>query len=214
MKHIQISEQHQRELMNYVVFGTSMTPIIHEGDIVYVASCQIDQVRIGDIVAFFSAKGIVIHRAIHAQYNKQNFIICMGDASPNIDLPVYSRDFIGKVVYIESGTSILPLPTELTISRIRLQFIWLIFWFQSYIANKMRKLALLSTFVHWINLIWRPIFRRLVAVLHPYQKINNLLWNNRSKYRNDYVKEIAILFSSQKPYSIISATKKNESSKR
>jgi signal peptidase I len=49
------------------VASNSMNPLIRLGDSVYIQSAQASQIRVGEIAAFETTAGLVIHRIIHRQ---------------------------------------------------------------------------------------------------------------------------------------------------
>lgn len=58
--------------------GTSMEPLINQGDKLYVEKLRISQLKIGDIIVFYSNNNFIGHRII--RINKKR-IITKGDNS-------------------------------------------------------------------------------------------------------------------------------------
>lgn len=84
-------------LKPYVITSNSMIPVIHTGDIVIVCRFCKDYV-VNDIVAYESRWGIIVHRIVDFNREK-NLLITKGDANQNTDPePVSTRNVIGKVV--------------------------------------------------------------------------------------------------------------------
>lgn len=81
----------------YVITSNSMVPTIHSGDLVIVCWFCSDY-KIGDIIAYESRWGIIVHRVVEIDREK-NLVITKGDANREIDPePVSTRNIIGKVV--------------------------------------------------------------------------------------------------------------------
>ena len=66
------------------VYGDSMAPLIRKGDRVSIFFCNINDIKIGDIIAFTNNPNqLVIHRAIAIHSNNDGYQICQkGDNSP------------------------------------------------------------------------------------------------------------------------------------
>lgn len=83
--------------------GGSMHPFIKDGDIVEVAPTTAPSIAAGDVVLFSVSPGLVFaHRVIKKQYRDTELVFLIkGDAKPQPDHEVYSRQVLGKVIAIE-----------------------------------------------------------------------------------------------------------------
>ena len=80
--------------------GGSMSPFIHNGDVVEVIPIK-GKINLGDVVLYrFPDGNPVIHRVIRR--NKKS-IITKGDSVPSPDQAVLSRQVLGRVVSIEKN---------------------------------------------------------------------------------------------------------------
>lgn len=85
--------------------GTSMYPIIQNGDICRFIRCDISQIKRGDIVLFQNdANHLLCHRFIKSQIqNNQVEYVFKGDTNYGQDEPIHEKRIIGKLVYIKKG---------------------------------------------------------------------------------------------------------------
>lgn len=85
------------------VASGSMEPILHIGDSVYIQPVKAGELRIGEIAAFETANGLVIHRIIQRkQTNVTIRLLEMGD----VDLRpswIEEQAVVGRVVAIKQG---------------------------------------------------------------------------------------------------------------
>lgn len=92
----------------FVITSNSMTPSIHSGDVVIVCRFCSDY-GIGDIIAYESRWGIIVHRVVEIDREKR-LVITKGDANREIDPePVSPRNIIGKVVLWVPKIGYLPM---------------------------------------------------------------------------------------------------------
>ena len=82
----------------YIVLSGSMEPEIKTGSVVYVNTRKdIDEIKVGDIIAFYSGGNAVTHRV--TRINK-NHIVTKGDANRTDDKEIVtSENYIGKTEY-------------------------------------------------------------------------------------------------------------------
>jgi signal peptidase len=84
--------------------GTSMLPLIKEGDICTFRTCDPSKLKKGDIVLFFSSESkLVAHRFYYSKRidNKQ-FFLFKGDTNLKQDHPVTKEHIVGKLTYIKT----------------------------------------------------------------------------------------------------------------
>lgn len=81
----------------YVISSRSMEPVLRVGDVVVV--CKIcGEPREGDIVAYLSEYGVIVHRVVEV-VNETGSLVTKGDANTNVDpRPVKLEYVLGKVV--------------------------------------------------------------------------------------------------------------------
>lgn len=95
--------------------GTSMFPLIKDGDICQFISCETNNLQRGDIALFFSTSGkLVAHRLY--QIKKQNnciYFLFKGDSNLVLDHPVPSEQVIGKLNYIQKRKKKIPSKSKL-----------------------------------------------------------------------------------------------------
>ena len=82
----------------FIVLSGSMEPEIKTGSVVYVNTRKdIDEIKVGDIIAFYSGGNAVTHRV--TRINK-NHIVTKGDANRTDDKEIVtSENYIGKTEY-------------------------------------------------------------------------------------------------------------------
>ncbi|MEM0246681.1 MAG: signal peptidase I [Desulfurococcaceae archaeon] len=81
----------------YVISSRSMEPALSVGDIVVICN-QCKDINVGDVVAYISKWGVVIHRVVELRED-QKYVITKGDANRDPDLePVPFENIIGKAV--------------------------------------------------------------------------------------------------------------------
>ncbi|GAC1388425.1 MAG: hypothetical protein NVSMB33_17970 [Ktedonobacteraceae bacterium] len=82
------------------VVSKSMLPLLHLGDEVYIKPAIADEIGIGEIAAFETAEGLVIHRIVHTQHIEGGRrLLQMSDAEL---LPSWVKEqaVVGRVVSI------------------------------------------------------------------------------------------------------------------
>ena len=108
-----------REELNFgrtvriVASGYSMIPTIWPGTEIEISNCPMDQLCIGDIIAFQRIQHMVVHRVVMIQnLHDETFITTMGDSNLKVDEVINNANFIGKVkvknnTLVHSGQPIL-----------------------------------------------------------------------------------------------------------
>ncbi len=84
-----------------VVVSSSMEPTFKPGDVVIVVPIRLDEVSVGDIIAYVKpGYGIVVHRVIDFTRDDTGkvYLITKGDANRAPDPPVNPRHVVGKVI--------------------------------------------------------------------------------------------------------------------
>ncbi len=87
-----------------------MQPLIRDGDIVYVAPSEPEQIHKGDVVLFVVGNGrALLHRVVNIRKNNgdQEFLI-KGDHSSHSDGYISKSDILGVMVAIERGGLRIP----------------------------------------------------------------------------------------------------------
>ncbi|WLR49459.1 signal peptidase I [Halobacillus litoralis] len=87
--------------------GTSMYPLIREGDICRFVSLDYENLKKGDILLYQSDHGqLIAHRLI---YKSGDSYLCKGDSNLGNDDWVYSDQLIGKMLYVSKNHKIFYL---------------------------------------------------------------------------------------------------------
>lgn len=105
-------------------FGTSMIPLINPGDIVFFNKVKESDIAVGDIVAFYDGKKLIIHRVIAKEKDK---ILAKGDNVSAPDSPLEESDILGKVIRIDGKYGVINLEER------NVRFFQLYFLFRSLI---------------------------------------------------------------------------------
>jgi len=92
----------------YVVTGTSMVPVLQDGDLIFIQAHEsFEEVRIGDIIVFknpLDHNHINIARVQAILDEDPKTVRTQGDANPTwirgTDYPITEEEYIGKVAYI------------------------------------------------------------------------------------------------------------------
>jgi signal peptidase len=84
-----------------VILTGSMEPSIKPGDLTIIRKCNIDDIKVGDVVEYKLEDYHVVHRVITVyNYYEGTVLITKGDANKNPDIkPVTSDQVIGKLEY-------------------------------------------------------------------------------------------------------------------
>lgn len=85
--------------------GTSMYPLIAQGDICQFVACNAVSLKKGDIILFHTSNGdLVAHRFLRFQYsNGEAYYIFKGDTNLAPDEPVPASRIIGKLAVVDKG---------------------------------------------------------------------------------------------------------------
>jgi signal peptidase I len=94
--------------LQITVGGYSMFPYLQNGDEVLIKKEPINNLKVGDIIVFRSAKKLIAHRIItFRKTNSHTNIITKGDSLIFFDKPINEELYIGKITdYIRKNKSI------------------------------------------------------------------------------------------------------------
>jgi len=106
-----------------VAVGSSMWPIIRQGDTICIEPVTVGDVKVGDIVVFKRAKHLVAHRLVRVsskaaaeelahslEGSRDEFLLfTKGDSFTLVDNPVTAGDLVGRVYAVERKGRTLPL---------------------------------------------------------------------------------------------------------
>jgi len=102
-----------------IITSKSMEPLMTLGDVVFIQPIAIEDVRVGDIIAYDSPPDkTIIHRVVDVKvYPGKILLITMGDANPVTDQsigfpPVTTRNLIGKVFCLDGLPIRIPIIGE------------------------------------------------------------------------------------------------------
>ncbi|MFC0216446.1 hypothetical protein ACFFK0_29035 [Paenibacillus chartarius] len=91
---------HRKGWIELPAQGTSMFPLICEGDICRFAACGPGELERGDVVLYSSASGrLVAHRLLRVESGRL-LLVCKGDTNLGCDEPVAPEQLLGKLVRI------------------------------------------------------------------------------------------------------------------
>jgi len=83
-----------------VIASGSMTPTLNPGDIAIIISVPSQTIKIGDIIQYYTADMMVIHRVIGTYtVGGTRWFMTKGDANTELDDPVNQNQVIGKSVF-------------------------------------------------------------------------------------------------------------------
>lgn len=79
--------------------GTCMFPFVRPGDILNIKTCELNEVKLGDIAVFRRSSTLIAHRVVdNGVLDGRDYLITKGDRNFKADiLPVYKDIFIGIV---------------------------------------------------------------------------------------------------------------------
>lgn len=94
-----LSVQSSESEFKFFVKGGSMSPLINNGDIVYVKQISSKTLSIGDIIVILFDNDILTHRLVCIRKDRY---YCKGDSTHIPDPPIKGEQIFGKVFAIES----------------------------------------------------------------------------------------------------------------
>src|ERR1700692_186590 len=89
------------------VFGTSMVPSIHPGDLLTIQRAGLSEISTGEVVLFFQKGRLFVQRVVDQKVAgtavclEGSYLITRGDRLRHDDPPVSSSELLGRVVCIE-----------------------------------------------------------------------------------------------------------------
>jgi signal peptidase I len=89
------------------VFGTSMVPSIHPGDLLTIQRAGLSEISPGEVVLFLQKGRLFVHRVVDRKVAgtavglEGSYLITRGDRLRHDDPPVSSSELLGRVVCIE-----------------------------------------------------------------------------------------------------------------
>ncbi len=97
-----------REAKKIKTFGRSMTPLLHDGDVVYFKAKKFSQIGVNDIICVHKNRKIFTHRVI---YKTSKYLITRGDGNKLSDGKIYSENIIGVVNKVKRNGDIFDIET-------------------------------------------------------------------------------------------------------
>jgi signal peptidase I len=93
--------------------GNSMIPCMWKGDLVRIYPLSLNQIGLGDIVAFQRNQHFVVHRVISIQNISGKVQLCtQGDSNRLVDEPIDEQNFIGKVDLLKPSKKTNKIPSQ------------------------------------------------------------------------------------------------------
>lgn len=86
----------------FIFKGTSMLPLISEGDEVLVKHVKAQELSLGDVIVYKKEELFIIHRFLYKR-NKDGYIVAKGDNSFKLDGPFNDTYFLGRAVEIRKN---------------------------------------------------------------------------------------------------------------
>jgi signal peptidase I len=100
------------------VFGTSMVPSIHPGDLLTIQRAGLTEISPGEVVLFLQKGRLFVHRVVDrraagtgADFG-ESCLITRGDRLRHDDPPVTSPELLGRVIGIERGNRKVEIPSH------------------------------------------------------------------------------------------------------
>lgn len=100
------------------VFGTSMVPSIHPGDLLTIQRAALTEISPGEVVLFLQKGRLFVHRVVDRKVGGTTdgpggpCLITRGDRLRHDDPPVSSPELLGRVVCIERDNRNLKIPSH------------------------------------------------------------------------------------------------------
>jgi signal peptidase I len=87
------------------ITSRSMWPALNRGDLVFVKSTSLEDIRVGTVIVFRHEAGLALHRVVRVNGNT---ITTKGDANTQEDAPINYTDVVGRVPTIGSHLAKIP----------------------------------------------------------------------------------------------------------
>lgn len=95
----------------FPIAGSSMFPLLQEGDQVLVAHGSADARR-GDIIVFRQGAITIAHRMLYSRKTVAGLVfVAKGDSVPHADPPVSASAIVGRVVAVKRGNRLFSMET-------------------------------------------------------------------------------------------------------
>lgn len=122
-----IKESLKKDRLRFRALGSSMFPLIRNGDLVTIKPVDPDDLSTGDIIFFEKNDSLILHRIIEEEKFKGKFTT-KGDNMPICDHAVNSNEILGKLTGIERNGKIINLDTSLNkkLGKFIAEFHWII----------------------------------------------------------------------------------------
>lgn len=83
-------------------YGTSMLGAIWPGDVLVCERCEVEKLRLDDIVLYVRSGRLIAHRIVELSYaDGRTRVVTCGDCLPNDDPPVNLADILGRVTSVQ-----------------------------------------------------------------------------------------------------------------
>ena len=83
-------------------YGTSMLGAIWPGDVLVCERCDVEKLRLGDIVLYLRDGRLIAHRVVELSYaDGRTRVVTRGDRLRNDDPPVHIADILGRVTSVQ-----------------------------------------------------------------------------------------------------------------
>ena len=95
----------QGDSIRFKAHGSSMLPLIHDGDLLTIQSINLDSIKNGSVI-FYQAIGgkCIAHRVVKIEpRDHKQIILTRGDASPKSEERIQPHQILGHVVGIQRG---------------------------------------------------------------------------------------------------------------
>lgn len=103
---LHIETLRQGQPLWFRVASDSMQPTLQKGDSIYIVPAKAKELRLGEIAAFRTSVGFVIHRIVYIEQNEATCrLLQMADVNVDIHANFWlqEKDIVGRVVTIQRG---------------------------------------------------------------------------------------------------------------
>jgi len=137
--------------------GNSMLPVLREGDIITLSCADSNQLKIGDIIAYYHhpKEKIVVHRLVR----KRDSFLTKGDAIFDMDSPIRADNILGKIIFVERNNRIIKMDRFSCLVGFILSYLK-VFWFIFSLERNMKT----------PHLIPRKIYERYCMIRNRFLK--------------------------------------------
>lgn len=89
-------------------FGSSMSPIILDKDVIYIKKIKFKNIKINDIITFYKQNKLITHRVI---FKKINYLYTKGDNNQKFDGKIKNKNILGLVHKLKRNGKEIDLDT-------------------------------------------------------------------------------------------------------